>query len=296
MILVSELKKTNLPREFLDILPETCDVKGCGAPNAVTEGLTALCCTNPFCPEKGVQRMVQLLKDIGVKGLGEANCRKFLENRKNCSPYQIMLYNPETDGVLFEGCSEEVSKKMYEAIKAKRNMPLWEFARIGNVPNIRDQARKLFCDYTSFTEFYKDLEKEGIVFIQRLLGIEKDKQSVMAMQILKSLQTYKDEFIEAEVVLEVKELKNVINAVMSSSVGGGYKTKSEFENKIHTAYGDKVYVNFLKSLTKECDYLIWSGEGAETSKVVKAKKMGIPIMNGAEFEEFIQKKSNLISD
>ena len=293
MLLTTELKKTNLPKQFLELLPEKCEVKGCNAPTAVTEGLTALYCTNPFCPEKGVQRMVQLLKDIGVKGLGEANCRKFLEGRKNNSPYQIMLYNPDTDGVLFEGCSEEVSRKIYDAIKAKRNMPLWEFARIGNAPNIRDQARKLFGNYSSFSAFYNDLGNNkdvGVLFVQKLLGIDEDKVSVNATRIYQSLITFKDEFLEAESVLVVKELKNTINAVISSTVGGKYKTKSEFENAMHTLYGDKVYVNFLKSLTKDCEYLIWSGEGAETSKVVKAKKMGIPIMNGDEFEIMLKAK------
>lgn len=288
MILVSELKKTNLSKEFLAILPENC--ADCGAPTGVTEGLTTLCCTNPFCIEKIVQRMTQLLKDIGIKGLGEANCRKFLKTRKNKTPYQIMLYNPKTDGVLYEGCSLEVSEKLYNMIKSKCNMPLWEFARIGNAPGLRDQARKLFDKYSTFTDFYNDLDKGGIPFVQEKLGIDKDKVSINATQIYQSLVTYKEEFLEAESILEVKEMKNAINAVISSTVGGKYKTKAEFENTIHKLYGDKIYVNFLKSLTKDCEYLIWAGEGAETSKVVKAKKMGIPIMNGDEFELMLKEK------
>ena len=289
MIKVSELKKTNLPQAFLDVIPEKCEVDGCDADLVVTEGLTALCCSNPYCPEKVVQRMAQLLKDIGIKGMGEANCRKFLQNREYKSPYEILLYNFETDGVLYEGCSEEVSQKLYDKLKEKRSMPLWEFAKIGNAPNIRDQARKLFDGYTTFTDFYKDMEITGVDFIQDKLGIDKEKESIQAMKIYQSLMTYKEEFLRAESVLEVKAIANTtINAVISSSVGGKYKTKAEFENTIHNLYGDKIYVNFLSSLTKDCQYLIWAGEGKETSKVVKAKKLNIPIMNGDEFEAMLK--------
>ena len=281
---VSELKKTQLPQEFLDLLPEKCEV--CGADNVITEGLTSLSCSNPFCMEKGVQRLVQLLKDIGVKNLGESKCRSFLQARGASSPYAIFLYNPEKDGVLYDGCSEAFSKQVYEDIQSKRRMPLWEFVRIGNLPNVRDGARKLFSGYSKLSDFYADMEKSGVQLVQKLLAIS-DKASVKAMLIYETLLRYKDELLEGEQALELQTIAKSINVCISSTVGAPYKSKAEFEKAVHDKYSDKVYVNFLKSLTKDCQYLIWGKDGAPTSKVDKAQRCNIPIVTGAEFEDIL---------
>ena len=69
MLLVSDLQESSFPSEFLECLPNCCT--SCGAPNEITETLTMLRCSNQRCIEKSVQRLVALLRDLGVKGMGD---------------------------------------------------------------------------------------------------------------------------------------------------------------------------------------------------------------------------------
>lgn len=317
MILVSELKNSALPKEFLDVLPVYCD--SCGAENEITESLTILRCSNPSCGEKAVQRLVALLKDLGVKNMGESKCRQFLEHFGTVNPYAIFMYEPDVDGPLFEGCSMDFSYALFEQINKKRKMLLWEFVKIGNLPGIRDSARKLFAEYDSLEEFYDDLEAGGISFVQELLSIKGKQEapdnyfddddspvSVKAVDVYNTLMYFKDELLEAVEFVEIKQLTTrVINICISTAVGKPYSSKADFVAKMNEEFGHKVHLNFLGSVTNDCQFLIWSKEGAPTNKVKKAEKINekrraqnmangvdeeeglIQIMTGAEFREYL---------
>lgn len=298
---VKDLKSSTLPHEFLDVLPVVCDE--CGADTEITESLSMLYCPNPFCMAKATQRLLALLKDIGVKNLGESKCEKFLRHFGTTNPYAIFMYEL-SDGVLFDGCSMAFSEGIFEQIDSKRDMLLWEFVKIGNLPGIRDTARVLFQNYDNLEEFYDDLDAGGIGFIQSLLGIKANisvddygyyddddsdnSVSVRAMAVYESLNTFRDELFEAIDFFNILTVNKVINICISTAVGAPYKSKADFVQQMNSKYGDKVHLNFLGSVTKDCEYLIWSKEGVPTNKVKKAEKYGIDVMTGAEFEKFLE--------
>lgn len=367
MIRVKDLQGGALPKEFIALLPTHCDK--CGAETEITETLTILKCTNTVCGEKSVHRLVALLQDIDVKNMGESKCRQFLEHFELTNPYAIFMYEP-SDGVLFNGCSQEFSEAIFEQMETKRKMLLWEYVKIGNLPGIRDSARKLFAEYDSLEEFYDDLEAGGIAFVQETLGIkrgskkkvkkhayldkldlddfydrltyyksnfldyyesedreeldgipkdliefmsvfgdyesffddldnqgksyleeriehlqqvmeiennseeeaEDDSLSVKSIQIYNTLIFHKEELMDAIGFVEIKQLTTpVINLCISTSVGKPYKSKKDFVNAMNEMFGHKVHLNFLSSISKDLHFLVWSKEGAETSKVKKVK-------------------------
>lgn len=287
MIRVKDLQNSTLPKEFVAVLPKVCDV--CGADTEVTDTLTALVCSNPNCKEKGVQRLVQLLKDLNIKNMGESKCRSFLENFDCTNPYGIFVYDPNSDGTLFESCSMDFSESIYAQINEHREMLLWEYVKIGNIPGIRDIARHLFKDYTDLEQFYEDMEEGGIPFIQDLLGIKgksadtESEISVKATAVYETLLQYKGELTEFIDEVKLKTVNAVLNVCISSNAGGKWKTKSEFKDYVSKAFADTLHINFLSGVTKDCDYLIWGGAGAKTSKVKKAESYGIPVVDGDSF-------------
>jgi len=315
MLTVLELKNSKLPKAFLDVLPTHCST--CGAEMEITETLSMLRCSNPVCLEKSVQRLVAMLKDLGIKNMGESKCRQFLQYWGTTNPYAIFMYEL-SDGPLFEGCSMEFSEAMYDQIDSKRSMLLWEYVKIGNLPGIRDSARKLFSGYDDLAEFYDDLESGGIAFVQEALSIkggrgvipettstfmdedEDDVVSVKAVDVYNTLMFFKDDLFEALDFVEIKRLDTpVINICISTAVGKPFTSKQDFVSKMNEKYGHKVHLNFLGSVTNECQFLIWSKEGAPTNKVRKAqgineKRMAqgrddlIEIMTGAEFQEYLE--------
>lgn len=324
---VSELQNSELPKDFIAVIPTHCEI--CGSELEITESLTMLYCPNPFCKEKSVHRLLAMLRDLGVKNMGEAKCRAFLDHFETTNPYAIFMYEPDIDGPLYEGCSMDFSYSIYEQINERRKMLLWEYVKIGNLPGIRDSARKLLGDYDDLEEFYEDLENGGIAFVQELLSIkgkingyddtevvfydtnEEDEiagVSVKAVDVYHTLMQFKDDLFEALDYVEIKKLTTpVINICISTAVGYPYTSKQDFVAKMNERYGHKVHLNFLGSVTNDCQFLIWSKEGPPTNKVRKALSInekrreknimqGLPedsgliqIMTGAEFEEYLSK-------
>jgi NAD-dependent DNA ligase len=323
MLTVLELGASELPKEFLAVLPTHCD--SCGSENEITESLTMLRCSNAQCGEKSVQRMVAMLKDLGVKNMGESKCRSFLEHFETNNPYAIFSYESDVDGPLYAGCSQEFSEAMHEQLNKNRKMLLWEFVKIGNLPGIRDSARKLLAKYDDLEEFYDDLEGGGIAFIQDLLSIKgkegdlsdtsssfddddsNDSVSVKATATYSTLVAFKEELLESVQAVEIMTLDTgVINLCISTSVGKPYGSKKDFISQMNEEFGDKVHLNFLESVSKDCEFLIWSKIGAATSKVDKIGRINekrraenikndldpdegmIPIMTGSEFKEYLE--------
>lgn len=293
MLTVSDLYGSALPPEFLQCLPTHCE--SCGEENEITETLTILRCSNPSCGGKSVQRLVTLLKDIGVKNMGESKCAKFLDNFDINNPYAIFMYEPE-DGPLYEGCSMDFSEAIFEEINKKRQMLLWEFIKIGNMPKIRDSARKLLANYDDLEEFYDDLEAGGISFVQEMLSIKgktvasqnndddfdfwsdedntEDVVSVKATDMYNTLIFFKDELFEAIDFIEIKKLTTpIVNICISTSVGKPFTSKSDFVSKMNDEFGDKIHLNALSSVSGDCHVLIWSKEGAPTTKVTKTERI-----------------------
>ena len=304
MKFVKDLRNTDLPIEFLQVLPTVCPF--CGADTEITDTLTSLSCTNPFCRSKLTERMVGMLADLGVKNLGAAKCEKFIETYEVKSPYALFEFS-KRDGtaknVLFNGCSKEFSDSIAVQVNDKRSKLLWEYVKIGNFPGIRDSAKKLFQGYNDINSFYKDMEDKttgGIEFITKLLGIKSEDSkykdlnsdittcSIKAVEIFRTLTQVKAELLHYEKFFDIQKIGKSINICISTSVGKPYTSKSDFVDKMNKKYGNQIHINQLSSVSKQCDVLIWSKQGSATSKVEKAHKNNIPIVTGIGFDTIMQ--------
>lgn len=305
-MLVSDLVDFDLPEEFLECLPTECPF--CGYPTEITAGLTALSCSNPFCSSRVGERMVAMLTDLGVKNLGPAKCQQFILTYQVRSPYALFAF-AKRDGtatnVLSAECSKEFSDGIAAQINEKRSMLLWEYVRIGNLPGIRDSAKKLFQNYTSIEAFYADMENQqtgGINFIARLLDIRAEDTgykdlnsadyyacSTKAIDVFKTLVQAKEELTYYQQYFDFKTITGaIVNICISTAVGKPYTSKADFIFKMNEAYDGSIHINKLSSVTKQCDVLVWSKVGAETNKVQKAKKADVPIVTGATFDTVMQ--------
>lgn len=288
-MLVKELKdKTDLPEEFINLLPSVCP--DCGGDMQISDTLRELSCTNLYCWGKASQRMVSFLQDLGVKNMGESRCIDLINTFQVTNPFFLFHYDVEEHGTI-GNMSEEFCQDIVDQMDEHRTMMLWEYVKYANLPYLRDSARNIFSDYNDLEVFYDDLEQDGIDLIQNKLGIKdmEDDVSIRALNIYKTLIRYKDELFEYIDDVTIIQPNRVFNICISTSVGGGYNSKADFVNKMNTEYANKCHINFLSSVTKDIDYVIWSGVGGATSKVKKAEKYGIPIVNGVQFEEILRR-------
>lgn len=296
---VSEIKENyeylNLPEAFAAILPEYCET--CGAPMEISESLTRLHCGNSRCRDKMVMRIKQLCQDLGVLGFGESTIEKFVATYDPDSPMDI--FELQEGMQLANDVSVDVSNGIIRQIKDKKKMQLWEYVMFANVPQIRTSAMKLFDGYSTLDEAYADFEEGGISLIQKKLGT-REGVSVNALKIYNNLMEYKNDLFSGIGNVEIIDLSDKVKlkVVCSDQVGGKFKTKSEFYAYMNNQYADKIHIEFLPSVSKEIDYLVWAGADGSparyTSKVQKvegynSKGCHIPIMTATQFIEEIER-------
>lgn len=297
MLFVEDLKNKpedfGLPQEFVDCLPKECPT--CGALMAISESLTGLHCSNPRCGDKIAKRIEALCKDIDVLGMGEVTVGKFVEYYELTNP--LMLFSLTKGMAICEGMSQEVADNIIDQIDSKRRLKLWEYVKFANLPGIRSSARDIFGGYFSLSDAYKDIESGGVKFIQDKLGISGSEGiSVRAAEMYATLIEYKDDLFECESYVSIRNPKQEgvveLNVVCSDKVGGDYKTKKEFYNDVKTIFEGVLEVNFLDSVKKSIDYLVWAGADGTpskwTSKVNKVtewneKGCSIPIVTATQF-------------
>lgn len=290
-----------LPYEFAECLPEYCPT--CGAPLEIRETLTGLTCSNPKCPDKIVMRIRSICTDLNILQFGEKTIEEFVRYHELTNPLNIFELQPGM--LLYEGASEELSNKIISQIDKKRNFLLWEYVMIANLPDVRTSAQKIFSDYKTLDEAYANIETGGVDFIQKKLGIVADGEvSVQAMKVYKSLMEFKDDLFEDvdNVNIISTEGKVELNVVCSDQVGNGFAKKKDFYDYINTTFGDKLHVNFLPSVRKDIDYLVWAGADGSparyTSKVRTVENWNskdttnIPILTAPQFIEEMEELSS----
>lgn len=342
MMLVQDFKmqmSNRYPAEFLDSLPDICLDYRCGSPTEMSEVMTGLKCSNPRCPTKVANRMVAIANALGVKDLGVARANAFISKFGCLNPMMIFAYEADADGALGEGVSMDISKRVEEQFSHKKNFTLWEFVRVANLPYIQNSALQIFGDYDDLEKAYQDIENGGVDFIRLKLHIAKGTSSVLfksavadgealesevvdisvrALKVYTSLMTFKYDLFQALPNVNIIKLNDssvkTLKVVCSEEVGAGFRTKADFYSTVNSLY-DNLHVEFLSSVTRKIDYLVWAGadgdtsvrvtnkvekvrkynEGYEASKAAGTLKKGdhyIPILTASQFLEEIKKFTN----
>lgn len=291
---------TNLPEEFLSIIPSNCRV--CDSDMIINETLTSLKCSNPRCNSKFKMRIKAICKDNDIKGFGEAAIEGFLDMYNPSSPmniFELQLGMPLGEGI-GEGRSNEIISQLAK-IRDSREYLLWELVKMQHLPGIQKSAQHVFKGFTDIDEAYEMLESGGVEFVhERLYGEVVDSVGINSIKVYTTLMEFEDDIKEAVSYFNILSSRDQreVTIVASDQVGNGFSTKNEFYNYCKDKFGDKYHFNFEGSVSKRTtEALIWAGaDGSDaryTSKVQKVesyneKGASIPILTGAQFIEFME--------
>lgn len=301
MVFIEDLKenfeKYGLPERFVEVLPSECDE--CGSPLEISETMTGLHCSNPRCKNKIIMRIKAVCRDLGIINFGEETISKFIDYYGVTN--HLNFFDLKKGMILSDEVSDKVSEKVVAQVIMKKDFLLWEFVQVANLPYIQTSARKIFQGYKTLEEAYEDIEEGGVAFIQEKLGITKeDTVSLQAMKIYTTLMEFKEDLLEGVECVNIISIegKKELNVVCSDQVGGRWHKKNEFYDYVNRTFADKVHVNFLSSVSKSIDYLVWAGADGSparyTSKVQKVERYNekgsnIPIVTGEQFVEIMER-------
>ena len=268
--------------------PANCPV--CNSELAHEEGLVALKCHNPLCPEKVKRQIAYFVSRdaMNISGLGDKIVEKFIELGKIktiVDIYSLEKYREELENL--EKMGKKSVDNLINSIESSKNRDFSKVLYALGIPFVGKFNANLL------TKTFKNIENLKNQSIQNLLAVKgigdkvafavntflNDENNWKIITDLKNigLQFAVDENNSEEIADNPIKDKNFL------ATGKLQKYKRNDIKDIILSKGG----NYLSAVSKNLDFLI-AGEKAG-SKLEKAEKLGIRVLTEEEFErEFLE--------
>ena len=268
--------------------PSNCPV--CNSELAHEEGLVALKCHNPLCPEKVKRQIAYFVSRdaMNISGLGDKIVEKFIELGKIktiVDIYSLEKYREELENL--EKMGQKSVDNLINSIESSKNRDFSKVLYALGIPFVGKFNANLL------TKTFKNIENLKNQSIENLLAVKGigDKVAVAVNTFLNDENNWKiitdlkniglqfavDETNSEEIADNPIKDKNFL------ATGKLQKYKRNDIKDIILSKGG----NYLSAVSKNLDFLI-AGEKAG-SKLEKAEKLGVRILTEDEFEkEFLE--------
>ncbi|WP_415270789.1 NAD-dependent DNA ligase LigA [Leptotrichia trevisanii] len=268
--------------------PTNCPV--CNSELAHEEGLVALKCHNPLCPEKVKRQIAYFVSRdaMNISGLGDKIVEKFIELGKIktiVDIYSLEKYREELENL--EKMGQKSVDNLINSIESSKNRDFSKVLYALGIPFVGKFNANLL------TKTFKNIENLKNQSIENLLAVKGigDKVAVAVNTFLNDEDNWKiitdlkniglqfaiDETNSEEIADNPIKDKNFL------ATGKLQKYKRNDIKDIILSKGG----NYLSAVSKNLDFLI-AGEKAG-SKLEKAEKLGVRVLTEDEFEkEFLE--------
>ena len=268
--------------------PANCPV--CNSELAHEEGLVALKCHNPLCPEKVKRQIAYFVSRdaMNISGLGDKIVEKFIELGKIktiVDIYSLKKYREELENL--EKMGQKSIDNLINSIESSKNRDFSKVLYALGIPFVGKFNANLL------TKTFKNIENLKNQSIEDLLAVKGigDKVAVAVNTFLNDEDNWKiitdlkniglqfavDETNSEEIADNPIKDKNFL------ATGKLQKYKRNDIKDIILSKGG----NYLSAVSKNLDFLI-AGEKAG-SKLEKAEKLGVRVLTEDEFEkEFLE--------
>ena len=268
--------------------PTNCPV--CNSELAHEEGLVALKCHNPLCPEKVKRQIAYFVSRdaMNISGLGDKIVEKFIELGKIktiVDIYSLEKYREELENL--EKMGQKSVDNLINSIESSKNRDFSKVLYALGIPFVGKFNANLL------TKTFKNIENLKNQSIENLLAVKGigDKVALAVNTFLNNEDNWKiitdlkniglqfavDETNSEEIADNPIKDKNFL------ATGKLQKYKRNDIKDIILSKGG----NYLSAVSKNLDFLI-AGEKAG-SKLEKAEKLGVRILTEDEFEkEFLE--------
>ena len=267
--------------------PTNCPV--CNSELAHEEGLVALKCHNPLCPEKVKRQIAYFVSRdaMNISGLGDKIVEKFIELGKIktiVDIYSLKKYREELENL--EKMGQKSVDNLINSIESSKNRDFSKVLYALGIPFVGKFNANLL------TKTFKNIENLKNQPIENLLAVKGigDKVAVAVntflndennWKIITDLQNIGLQFAVDETLEKIAD--NPIKDKNFLATGKLQKYKRNDIKDIILSKGG----NYLSAVSKNLDFLI-AGEKAG-SKLEKAEKLGIRVLTEEDFEkEFLE--------
>ena len=264
--------------------PESCPA--CGTKLVKEEGLVALKCLNPHCPEK-IKREISYFVSrdaMNISGLGEKIVEKFIELEKIKTVVDIyFLENYRNELENLEKMGKKSVENLLNSINESKNQDFSKVLYALGIPFVGKFNANLL------SKTFKDIDVLKEKSVEELLEVKGigEKAAIAVNTFLNNENNWKIITELKEIGLKFKfeedELKEVRdNPIKGKNFLATGKLQKYKRNEIKDIILEKGG-NYLSAVSKNLDFLI-AGEKAG-SKLEKAQNLGIRVLSEDEFEK-----------
>ncbi len=257
------------------VAPHECEI--CGNDLVITDA--RVYCNNLCCASVAEHRIAKWINTTGALGFGPA-LLNFLVYECGITEISDLYCNEVVARVINKTSKKKATQKAFANLFALNALKLEDFVSGFDIPNIGSKVVKLIIDKGHDT--LEKLRKVNYSELTTIDGIGPERANIfLEHMILFSdmmdavIETNRVKIIEGSKVEEVKTSNSgkifCITGKLSSS-------RSEFEKEIELA-GAKL----ASSVSKNTSYLVTNTPDSGSSKNVKARELGIPIISEDEF-------------
>lgn len=274
---IVKAEKENYIQDLILDIPNKCPC--CGADTFIKDDF--LYCSNKECEGKLINKLDHFVgkKGLDIKGLSKATLQKLINWEWVNSISDIFeLYQHRNEWYKKDGFGVKSVDNILEAIENSKECELWQFISAISIPligstyakemakheidwhNIREDIEGNF-DFTHWENFGPNMNAS----LHNFDYFEADKLAFEILHLKNSLWINSEEKKKES---NISEKNFVITGKLSH-----YKNRDELIAVIEAA-GGKV----ISSVSKNTDYLINNDINSTSSKNIKAKSLGIPII------------------
>jgi DNA ligase (NAD+) len=281
---VVEVKKERRPKGTKPFEPpKKCP--NCGGEVKKDEEGVFLRCVNPHCLGRLKQRLRFFAGrgQMDIENLGEALIDQLVDAGlvKNFAD----IYKLQKQDLLeLERMADKSAQNVIDAIKKSKHQPLWRFIAALGIRNIGTQTAQILADQFGSLQNLMDASLENLQKIEQIGPVV--AQSIYDYFRNEANRKIINELVAADVKpVHKKEKKSDKLAGKTIVVTGALQnfSRSQIEQTIKQ-FGGKA----VSSVSKNTDYVLAGADSG--SKLDKAQKLGVKIINEKEFLEMIGRK------
>ena len=271
----------DLPNSKTITEPEKCP--SCGS-TLIKKGAILMCPNKNGCTEQVIDRLSHFVSKsaFNMDGMSEKTLEALHEKGLVNTPSDLFKLTKE-DFLSLENFKDKKAQNMLDAITSSREIAFNEFIYALGIPEVGEvSARSLASHFSSLEELMSATEEE--------LKVIEDIGEVIAKIIV-------DYFKSADNIREIEKLLSFViikcnkNETIASELSGKKivltGTLEAFSRDEASEIIRKLGGQTVSSVSKATDICL-AGENAG-SKLVKAKSLGVQIMNEDEFKKIIEK-------
>lgn len=262
-----QLQQTGTQEPFVKSCPY------CGAAIEISSTKKTARCINPYCHERQIMRMVDMISNLGFKDISEETIRALdITNFKK-------LLNCEYDDRLADKIGPLTAEKLVRYIKNLHEQPIEDFSIMtalcfeGMGP---EKWKLVFSNYSLPTLFRYNRDQ-----IMNCLNEIKGIGPMMIQSILEGFSIYKEDVQYVLQNLKIQDSRRLVRMPKVVLTGMRDDRLIKAIQKLGYDCNDKYNV------TKDTALLICSSLNSNSEKMQRARRYGIPIKELSDFlEEF----------